>query len=79
MATTPALFDLLSLPSLAHAAEAPVGLGTAGAYSVLGGVTVTNTGPSRLSGNLGVSPGTATTGFPPGIVGGATHAGDASA
>jgi hypothetical protein len=53
------------------------GLGTAGSYSVLGGQTVTNTGPSTLSGDLGVSPGTAITGFPPGTVGGATHAGDA--
>jgi hypothetical protein len=65
--------------SPAAAAVAPVGLGTAGTYSVLGGTTVTNTGPSTLSGDLGVSPGTAITGFPPGTVGGATHAGDAQA
>jgi hypothetical protein len=63
----------------AYAAEGPVGLGTARTYSVLGGQTVTNTGPSTLSGDLGVSPGTATPGFPPGTVGGATHAGDAQA
>ena len=48
-------------------------------YSVLGSQTVTNTGPTRLSGNLGVSPGSALTGFPPGKVGGAKHAGDAQA
>lgn len=63
----------------AVAAEAPVGLGTAGSYSVLGGQAVTNTGPSTLAGNLGVSPGTAITGFPPGTAAGATHAGDAVA
>ncbi|WIX98585.1 ice-binding family protein [Amycolatopsis mongoliensis] len=63
----------------AVAAEAPVGLGTAASYSVLGGQAVTNTGPSRLAGNLGVSPGTAITGFPPGTAAGATHAGDAVA
>jgi type VI secretion system secreted protein VgrG len=57
----------------AQAAQAPVGLGTAASYSVLGGQTVTNTGPSTLSGNLGVSPGSTDPGFPPGIVGGATH------
>ncbi|VVJ21795.1 Uncharacterised protein [Amycolatopsis camponoti] len=61
----------------AVAAEAPVGLGTAGSYSVLGGQAVTNTGPSTLAGDLGVSPGTAITGFPPGTAAGATHAGDA--
>jgi len=59
--------------------EAPVGLGTAATYSVLGGQTVTNTGPTVLSANLGVSPGTAFTGFPPGTVGGTIHAADAHA
>jgi hypothetical protein len=63
----------------ALAAQAPVGLGTAGAYAVLAGSTVTNTGASVLNGNLGVSPGTAITGFPPGLVNGATHAADAAA
>lgn len=63
----------------ATAAGAPVGLATAGTYSVLGGQTVTNTGPSRLNGDLGVSPGTAITGFPPGQIGGSRHAADANA
>ncbi|MDQ1393396.1 MAG: hypothetical protein QOF30_2373 [Acidimicrobiaceae bacterium] len=73
------LIALLVIPSSADASEAPVGLGTAATYSVLGGQTVTNTGATILSGDLGVSPGTAFTGFPPGTVGGATHAGDAEA
>ncbi len=64
----------------AGAAQAPVGLGTAGSYAVLGGSTVTNTGASVISGNLGVSPGAAVTGFPPGLViGGAIHRADAAA
>lgn len=43
-----------------------VTLGTAGSYAVLAGSTVTNTGSSVLTGNLGVSAGCAVTGFPPG-------------
>jgi hypothetical protein len=63
----------------ASAAVGTVDLGTVGTYSVLGGQTVTNTGPSTLAGDLGVSPGTAITGFPPGQTAGATHAADAPA
>ncbi|HSL38355.1 MAG TPA: ice-binding family protein [Arthrobacter sp.] len=65
--------------SPAHAADAPVGLGTAAGYSVLGGTTVTNTGPTTLAGDLGVNPGSAITGFKPGLVAGAIHAADAQA
>ena len=53
-------------------------LGAAGAFVILGGSTVTNTGASALTGDLGVSPGTAVTGFPPGTMSGSTHAGDAT-
>ncbi len=50
-------------------------------FAVLGGSTVTNTAtPTIVTGNLGVSPGSAVTGFPPGIVtGGTIHAGDSVA
>lgn len=60
-------------------AATSVGLGTAASYSVLAGTTVTNTGPSTLQSDLGVSPGSAITGFPPGLSGGATHTADAVA
>ena len=62
-------------------------MGTAGDYSVLAGSTVTNTGASVISadagmgGNLGLSPGTVVSGFPPGIVTppGTQHVTDAAA
>lgn len=54
--------------SPAVAAQPDVGLGAATSFAVLAGSTVTNTGPSLIAGNLGVSPGTAVTGFPPGLV-----------
>lgn len=69
-----------ALVSAHSAAAAPVSLGTAGTFAVLGGSTVTNTGPSVLNGDLGVSPGTALVGFgSPAVVNGATHANDAVA
>lgn len=54
-------------------------LGSAANYAVLGSSTVTSSGLTELVGNLGVSPGTSITGFPPGIVTGATEAGTALA
>ena len=50
-----------------------------GGFSVLAGSTVTNTGPTQVSGDVGISPGTAVTGFPPGLAGGAIHSADGAA
>lgn len=67
-----------AVPAVAQAAA--VNLGTASSFAVLGGSTVTNTGPSVLNGDLGVSPGTAVVGFGlPAVVNGATHVNDAVA
>jgi hypothetical protein len=67
----------------ASAAPGSVGLGAAGSYAVLGGSAVTNTGPSVISGDLGVSPGTSVTGFggaPNGtVINGTIHSADAPA
>ncbi|MDX1996638.1 MAG: IPTL-CTERM sorting domain-containing protein, partial [Thermoanaerobaculia bacterium] len=50
-------------------------------FGVLGGSTVTNSGASIITGELGVSPGTSVTGFPPGLVvpPGTIHSADAVA
>jgi hypothetical protein len=78
---------IIGANSIAALASTAPGLGTASTYAVLAGTTVTNTGNTVLSGNLGVSPGSACTGFPapctgggPGVVNAGTiHAGDAAA
>lgn len=58
---------------------AQVTLGSAKNFAVLAGSTATNTGVTVVGGDLGVSPGSAITGFPPGIVNGTIHATDAVA
>jgi hypothetical protein len=68
----------LIVPVAAQASA--VNLGTTKPFVVLGATTVTNTGPSVLNGELGLSPGTSLTGFGfPAVVNGATHNNDAVA
>jgi len=59
---------LLIAAPFALSAQAKVGLGTAGNFAVLAGSAVTNTGPSVISGSIGLAPGSSVGGFPPGIV-----------
>ena len=54
-------------------------LKTASTYAALGDTAVSNTGNTVLHGDLGISPGTSITGFPPGVYTGTLHQTDASA
>jgi len=73
-----ALATFASLP-LTSVAQSIVNLGTASTYGVLAGTTVTSTGLTVVNGDLGTSPGATVTGFPTGVVNGASHAGDSAA
>ncbi len=75
------VIGMLAVGRSAYAAgPAPVGLGTAAPFAVLAGTpAVTNTGLTTITGDLGISPAAAVTGFPPGTVNGSIHAADAVA
>jgi cytoskeletal protein CcmA (bactofilin family) len=57
----------------------PATLGGLGAFEILAGSTVTSTGATTVTGDLGVSPGIAVTGFPPGTLVGTLHVSDPTA
>ncbi len=58
----------IALIALACAATSNAAAEELSTFAVLGGSTITNTGPSVINGNIGLSPGSAITGFPPGTV-----------
>ena len=70
------VFAFLALTALTAHADI---LGSAYFFGVLAGSAVTNTGPTVITGDLGVYPGTSISGFPPGIVNGTIHDADAVA
>lgn len=75
----PVLGMLCAVAAFPAAAQVAPPLGQAGSFAVLGGTTVTNTGATIVTGDVGVSPGTAITGFPPGTLSGTMHSNDAVA
>ncbi len=73
-----ALVGMWPMAAQAATATAP-SLGTADSFAVLGGQSVTCTGASVITGDLGVWPGSSITGFPPCTVIGAVHKTDSVA
>ena len=81
LATVALLATLFSAaPFRTAMAQVAPPLGTTQSFAVLGGASVVNTGSTVTIGDVGVSPGTVISGFPPGLVtGGTTHQTDAVA
>ncbi|MHB8281135.1 MAG: ice-binding family protein [Candidatus Humimicrobiaceae bacterium] len=73
----PLLVTMMVLPGTLIAGPTTVNLGTAASFAVLAGTGITNTGNSVINGDIGSYPTASITGFPPGIVNGTNHAGDA--
>jgi hypothetical protein len=73
------VWSFTTATSTSSCAQTAISLGTAANFEVLAGSGVTNTGKTNVTGNLGVSPGTAVTGFGPGTVSGTISTGVTSA
>jgi hypothetical protein len=71
-----ASFAVTVVAGTALAAASAVGLGTAGGFAVLAATTITNTGPTTITGNVGLHPGSAVTGFASVTLHGAQHVAD---
>lgn len=67
-----------SIP-LQTTAQATVPLAGAANFAVLAGSGISSTGATHITGDLGLSPGTSVSGFPPGILVGTQHVNDAIA
>jgi type VI secretion system secreted protein VgrG len=69
---------LVAVPALATAAEPTVNLGTTAGFAILAGTTITNTGPTTITGDVGLHPGSAFVDTGVTLIG-ARHIGDAVA
>src|SRR5665811_2428282 len=74
---------LLAVPAVAMAAQPPVDLGTTSSFAVLAGSTITNTGPTTISGDaggdVGLYPGTSFPGQADVTLSGTVHLADSVA
>lgn len=59
--------------------HATVPLAGAASFAILAGSSITNTGATNITGDLGLSPGSSVGGFPPGILVGTQHINDVTA
>ncbi|MEI6421685.1 MAG: ice-binding family protein, partial [Lentisphaerota bacterium] len=57
----------------------PIQMNMTSGFAVLAGTAINNTGNTVIDGDIGLSPGSAVTGFPPGTYTGANHVGDPTA
>ena len=70
---------MLASSTASLAQQAPVGLGTADSFAVLAGTTITNTGPTTITGDVGLHPNDSVTGFDDVTLSGELHLADAVA
>ena len=73
------LLIFLAFGPTLQAQETSVGLGTADDFAVLSGETITNTGPTTITGDVGLHPGSDTPGFDSVTLNGELHVADAVA
>ena len=59
--------------------QGSIALGAASGIAILAGSSITSTGATNITGDLGLSPGTSVGGFPPGILTGTLHINDVNA
>jgi hypothetical protein len=76
---TPEPTPVLQVIPLQTTVHASVPVAGASSLAILAGSSITNTGATTITGDMGLSPGTSIGGFPPGILNGTQHINDAIA